>query len=300
MKTITCLSIFLLLSVSAIKAQQYFPFVEESKIWSELNMFMEYIPPYPLTLTTMSFKLEGDTSWNGLTYKNLYTCDSDPTTSDWTIGSDYLYREEAGKVLRVNLWSVQEEVVYDFNLNVGDSIYVDSAYTHAYAHVTLVDSIIIDGAYHKQIHFDSPTDIWVEGLGSLHSPFNPIQYAFIYPTGFQLLCVTNQNGNIYMNPSYHQCYIDTTYITGLPIQSPSKSKLVVISNPMHAFSQVKIEGKPDQFEKFVLFNSRGNIIKIGSIKDNTFILKRDNLPSGIYILKVYSKQDVLTNKLIMY
>jgi hypothetical protein len=250
-------------------------------------------------ISTNSFKLEGDTVWNGKTYKNLYTCDADPSVSNWDIGSDYLYREEAGKVFKVNFWSEQEELVYDFNLNIGDSVYVDSIYANAYAYVTLVDSIIIDGAYHKQIHFDSPQDIWVEGLGSLHSPFNPIQYSFLIPGGFELLCVTNQNGTIYMNPSYHKCYIDTTYITSQPELFQSSSEIKVSNNPMKTFSLIKIQGSVDGFEKYSLFNSCGMMIKSGTIKDNTFTIQRENLSSGIYFLKVYSKEVILSKKLII-
>ena len=299
MNTTVLSAILFLLSVSLVKAQKYYPFIEDAKTWSELHSFMIYVPPYPLTLTTESFKLEGDTVWNGETYKNLFTCDSDPTVSSWTIGSDYLYREEAGKVLRVNFWSEEEELVYDFNLNVGDSVYVDSVYANAYAHVILVDSLIVDGTYHKQIHFDYPADIWVEGLGSLYSPFNPVQYSFIYPTGFQLLCVTNLNGNIYLNPSYHQCYVDTTYITSMPEKLNSQSRIEVINNPMHTFSIVKIENPTEIFEKYALFNSYGQLMMHRNIQDNTFSIQRENLSSGIYFLKVYSKKSALNKKIIV-
>ncbi len=299
MRSVILLSIFFLLSGSAIKAQQYYPFIAESKTWSEIQAYTVFVPPYPVYLSTNSFKLEGDTVITGKIYKKLYTCSADPSISNWELSSDYLYREESGKVFKLFFGTEQEEVMYDFNLKVGDSVCVDSIYANPYAYVTLTDSLLIDGVYHKQIHFDMPPDIWVEGLGSLNSPFNPIQYYFYYPGGYELLCVTNQSGNIYMNPSYHHCYIDTILITGQPELPQRPEELMVINNPMQTFSMIKIQGTSKTFEKYSLLNSNGVIMKTGLIKNNPFIIRRESLPAGIYFLKVYGKEQVLNKKMVI-
>ena len=298
MKIMTLLTISIVLFASIVIAQQDFHFVEESKTWSEITIFQEISYPYAQHIWTTSYKLEGDSIYNGKMYKNLYTCDTDPSVSVWSLNG-WGYREESGKVYKIDyLFSETEELVYDFNLNVGDSIYCDSICYNAYDYVIAVDSVLIDGSYRKQIHFNDPADVWIEGLGSMHRPFDPIQYYFIIPNSFELLCVNEVTGNIYKNPAYNQCYVDTV-TTGLHELTAASFQVTVQNNPMHDYSVITIGKSLNEPTEYILYDSRGVLLRTGILDDSTFIIRRENLNPGIYILKVFDKENVITRKLII-
>lgn len=300
MKTFTFISIFLLLFSIKNKAQEYFPFVQDSKTWSEVTTFHSLIDTNYRSFRTTSYKLEGDfTSENGKVYKQFFTCDSDPTISEWVM-SDYAYREDSGKVFRTSWYTPdEEELVYDFMLHIGDSALYHIYDFPFFAHVNLVDSILITGTYRKQIHFNYPQDIWVEGLGSMFRPFMPLEYNFIYPNGFGLLCVSDTTGSVFVNPIYGKCYIDTV-MTNISEPSSTSSIIHISNNPMHDFSIVDIENSLEQFNKYSLYNSNGLLVRKEIIKDRTFTIQRKNLSSGIYILKIFGKNDVISKKLVIY
>jgi hypothetical protein len=302
MKAFVILLISFLFFSYTTRAQEYFPFVQESRCWSELTFFQSVIDTNYKRIWTTSYKLEGDiTNGNGKSYKQLYTCDSDPSISTWNI-DEYAFREESGKVFRTSFFSPdQEELVYDFTLAVGDSVYVDSIYYpyySYYAHVLSVDSILTGGSYRKQIHFEYPPEIWVEGIGSLSRPFMPFWYYFIYPDWYELLCVNDTTGNIYMNPAYDQCYIDTLMTTN-PELSSTSSLIQVIHNPMHEYSIINVRSSAAQFTKYSFYNSNGLLVRNGIVNNRTFTLRRENLSSGVYFLKIIGEQDVLSKIIII-
>lgn len=302
MKTYTIISIFLLLFSFKNRAQEYFPFVQESKTWSEVTTFQSLIDTNYRAFWTTSYKLEGDfTSENGIVYKQLFTCDSDPTISEWGI-SEYAYREDSGKVFKTSWFTPgEEELVYDFSLHVGDSVLYHMfgmPELPDYAYVNLVDSVFINGSYRKRIHFNDPPDVWVEGLGSMFRPFEPIEFNFIYPTTYELLCVSDTNGSVYMNPVYVTCYIDTV-MTNIS-ESSSTSPLIQLSNnPMHDYSIINIENSLGQFYKYSLYDSNGLLVRNENIHDITFTIQRKNLSSGLYILKVFGKNEIISKKLMI-
>lgn len=299
MKTFTFLSFFLLLFSIKNKAQEYFPFVQDSKTWSEVTTFQSLIDTNYIAFWTTSYKLHGDITYaNGKIYKQFFTCDSDPTLSEWNI-SNYAYREDSGKVFRTSwLTPADEELVYDFSLQVGDSALYHDNNLPFYAYVNFVDSILIRDSYRKRIHFIYPQDIWIEGLGSLFSPFLPLDYYFIRPNGFGLLCVSDTTGTIFVNPLYGKCYIDTV-MTNIAEPSSASPVIQLSNNPMHDFSIINIGNSLGQFNKYSLYDSNGLLVRKENINDRTFTIQRKNLSSGVYILKVFGKNGVINRKLVI-
>jgi hypothetical protein len=299
MKKLTFLVAVLLLSCNTLKAQTYYPFINNSNIWSVANILYYYPIPNYRIITTKAFKFNNDTtSWNGKIYQTLYGT-SDPGLMNWYEDFWFGYREENNKVYRSEIYSDTEDLIYDFSLKTGDSVYVDSIYVYqAYAHVTSVDSVLINGMYRKRIQFDLPPDIWIEGIGSLYDPFNPLHWYYMYGSGTELLCVTDSTGNLYMNPEYNSCYLDTT-MTKLKEFGSGYNDVKIRNNPMHESTVINTGSNSVRFSSYNLYNSAGVLVRKDKIQNAEFTLYRDNLPGGIYLLRLIGKDTIQNVRIII-
>jgi hypothetical protein len=301
MKILSFLAAFMLLSFAPLKAQTYFPFIENSKIWSVANIMYYFPIPNYRIITTHSYKFNGDTlSYNGNTYFYLYECNSDPSTGNWGYDlAGYGYREENHKVYKSAYYDDFEEVIYDFSLTVGDSVYVDSIYySPTYAHATIVDSVLVGRSFRKRIQFDNPPEVWIEGIGSLYSPFNPIRWCMQMGAGSLLLCVSDSTGNLYMSPEYNSCYLDTT-MTDRKENGSICSEVKIMSNPMHESCVINTGRNAGEFTSYNLYNSAGLLVQKGKIQNVEFTLQRNELPDGIYLLQLIGRNTILPIRIII-
>ncbi len=282
-----------------IHAQQYYPFIEEGKTWAQLNIFSPGYPDPPYTdYGTLTYKIEGDTLENGKTWKKLFTTTGDPESGNWH--QDYcLYREENKKVYRYCDPFSGEEIIYDFSIIEGDSIYIDDGRTYDYwIHVIGVDSIEVSGSMRRRIHFDEPAEVWIEGLGSTYMPFDPIYGQFIIGGGlFSLLCVHDNSGLVYQDPLYNYCHIDTTLYTSVSGNPQPEFKVGIFNNSSDKQIQVSITGPEGIFSVFELFSFAGLLVKQGAIPGNEFVINQEGIKPGIYILRLSGAENVFSRKL---
>lgn len=300
MKKLYSLIVLFLLSSATIKAQTYVPFIENSKIWSVANILYYYpIPGYRI-ITTQSYQFMNDTtSWNGKTYQTLYGTTSNPEQGNWNEDFWYGYREDNMKVYKSEIYSDVEELIYDFSLTVGDSVYVDSVYySYNFTHVISVDSVLINGSFRKRIQFDDPPEVWIEGMGSLQSPFNPIRWCMQMGAETLLLCVNDSTGNLYMNPEYNNCYLDTT-ITHQKEYGSGCSEVIIRSNPMHESAVIYTGTNKTEFTSYNLYNSSGLLVREEMIRNVEFTLYRRNLPAGIYLLQLIGSNQIRNLRIII-
>lgn len=87
-------------------------------------------------------------------------------------------------------------LLYDFNLQVGDTVYFPLYHTPV-MHVSMIDSIMLgDGLYHDQWHFaqtGAVDQIWIEGIGSANGPFGAFLPSASYTYGSNWLNCFKQN-----------------------------------------------------------------------------------------------------------
>ncbi len=281
----------------ALHAQQYFPFIEEGKTWSELNTFQFPLPdPFETSYSTITFKLSGDTLEDGKIWKKLFTTNEDPIQGNW---EQYycIYREENGRVYKYSNFITGEELMYDFTLVVGDSVFYDGF--NYWFYVIGVDSVEVNGAMHKRIQFDYPEETWVEGLGSTCRPFQPIAGQFIMPGLYSLLCVTNNEGTVYADPAFSDCYIDTTIYTSVSDKDFPVYKVNVYHNFLQQEIRISIAAAEDIFSKYQLYNTNGTLVKQGEVTGNELILNQQILKPGIYLLRLIGTNLAFTTKLVI-
>lgn len=271
--------------------QNYIPFIQTDRQWSELDESMNGVFTNYLRFTT-------DTTINGTVYKGVENCYMDSTMTNWTNYNCYVRETVEGKVYRIE--NGTEYLLYDFGLNTGDEFPVNYSYSGPGSmEVSAVDSVLINGQYRKRITFNSiPTEIWVEGIGSLGSTFQPFINSYMSDQLFEILCVNESGGLVYQLPNFTTCYI---YITG--INSPADiATLSVSPNPVQASITITLpDGLPAENKtngisaQLEIYNTRG---------DKTMLMPLDAMqkqitldvagwPSGIYLIRLANGQKTL-------
>jgi len=173
--------------------------VTENKLWSNISWGSEnpeyYIPYY--------IKFSGDTLIGDKNYKNVLRSDDSLKISWKVIGQ---IREDAtGKVF----WtdgnnSCEEQLLYDFSLEQGDSILT---YSEEYAHVDSVRFRYL-GASEEPLKFIYLQHyyVWIEGVGSQDGILNGLQYIFLTGEGGKLICYSENDQLIYHDEDFSSCF----------------------------------------------------------------------------------------------
>ena len=280
--------LFLLLTFYYSTAQQYHPFIEEDKTWAELNVFQTPIPdPQSTVYTTLTFRLAGDTTIEGSIWKKLFYTNNDPVFGNWQ--QDFcFYREVDQKVYRYCDPMTGEEMLYDFSLSAGDSLFIEDGQPFDYwIHVVQADSVMLNGEMHRRLLFDDPAETWIEGIGSTYRPFDPIYAQFDLGEGmYSLLCVSNPVGQIYQDSLYNECFVEATLPSGVKETGNPGPQVTVYHDKETRTLRISIEGEIKEFRQYRLFNTAGAFVQAGEISGNPFCLSSASLDSGLYILRV--------------
>ena len=141
------------------------------------------------------------------------------------------YRDSNRVVYFIPDTSNTEYILYDFNLEKGDTIihpFGGAVCSNDTVTVDFTDSVLISGKYHKTIFFSSMTN-WIEGIGSLNYLLNPYQNACL--SGNDILrCMTN-DGSLY----YDFCVSSVSDLE-LP-----RDALTIYPNPTHSDFQIQLK-----------------------------------------------------------
>lgn len=141
--------------------------VQEKRQWST-EVWWAIAPPQ---LYTEIYRIEGDTTLGGKTYKKIY-CYHTPNMSDRKLYT-YACRQKDKKVYIRFYGEKSERLFFDFSLKVGDRFKVKEHELDM--KVTEVGNMVINGqtVCYVRLTNENPKrnwmgeDIWVEGIGSL-------------------------------------------------------------------------------------------------------------------------------------
>jgi hypothetical protein len=195
-------------SFSQLKAQ-YHPMVADTTKWC-LHWNVILVRSAERFLEYNRFDAIGDTTMGSQVYKKI-----------WTDGSTYFgaVREDSSlqRVYFIHVDDTTEQLLYDFSLNLGDTMVVDlqnnmsgNMYDGNYI-VDSVSMVSIQGGLRKYLRLHNPLNVnlgpngkpldleWIESVGDLHNTFYTYMYDnFGYGSG-TFSCGTEQESEIFNN-----------------------------------------------------------------------------------------------------
>ena len=292
------IKLFLLLLVVGlyVSAQPYtYP---EGQQW---NVYVNPAAPNIPRCTVIFHSDNEYVQYDGETYKILY-CDSDDL-----VNINYgIYREDNGKVFMRklnNFQSPQEEfLLYDWNLNIGDEVYVQQGISETGLVLYAVTDTIINGEERRVFHLQYNTDTglvenWIEGIGSeLGFPFSGTKNNPVSPFGYEvtteMLCYYEDGLLSWNNPDYDECVID--YWVDVP-EIFTEKKVVVYPNPTKG--NVTITG--ENLSNIEVFNIVRQTIMSSDCEGNSATINMSVLPAGVYIMRIRTENGHELNERIV-
>lgn len=267
-------------------------FINPSKVWivaTEVFGGAHNLPP-----TSNYYKFIGDTVFSDLVYAKMYTS-TKIDRSDWKLNS--FWREDKSGKIFIRYDQQEENLIYNFNLAVGDTI--KNKYK---GEESVVDSISIKPfgienrkyLYSHQVFHNYHVITWVEGVGSLIAP---TIYGGIYVTGgtYILSCFEENGQLIYHNPAYANCF----YTSSLTIKNPVE-EIEVYPNPVSdkLFVAGNFKAKDYRLE---LYSVKGELVKTECLDSgiNQYRIDVSSLKNGVYILRLITSSGKYEEKVII-
>jgi hypothetical protein len=301
-KHLLTLSLFILTQIF-VKGQAYIyhPFPDSNAIWSD---DWNETPQ-----THQRLGIMGDTIILGTTYKKIYTLFDTTFTSPFS--TYYAAIREQDKRIYTIIDNSNEQLLYDFNLLVGDTITYNYSLTpeiDSFSRVvTKIDSIILmDGTYRKRYYLDANwncylNDTIVEGIGSISwkGLFNPLN-SDICTCGdsYNFSCFKQNDTVLYMNNTFcNYCFCGL----GLSVTDIIKNINIQVSpNPFTSHTTINVSNGIRN-ATLTVYNLYGQQVKqIKNISQQTFTLHQDHLPSGLYYISLMQNNKIIaTDKLVI-
>lgn len=309
MKKLSIIFLLTVLSFTSILAQEYQPFPTNNAIWTEyFNTGGGKFDPYQY------FALKnGDTIINEYSYHKLYYSKDTIFTENELCGGlreedkrIYLYAIDTIPCTYVNPIFVGSEIIlYDFNLQLGDTIDFDHFRTRYPGTLRLskIDSMLIGNNYRRVFTFGYPQNDgiikeaqWVEGIGSLRGLVGEIGAPVSNDLVSDLICYIQDNEVYYHFYRYSECFSTKTDVVQSPLKS---SKIKVIHNTSNNCIQIELD--QSDYLKLIITGLNGNEVgEFDLIGRESLIINRDDFPHGMYFISVYNNTGhVQTMKLLI-
>jgi len=287
-KTITISILFSILTISTF-GQDYFPLIQENNTWNVLTVVGSI---FDTSYFTTTYKLTGDTIISSKTYKKLYTSEEEQAVN-WSLWG--FMREDTDKKVWIRWHSDEEEfLVYDFSIEVGDSVLV-GVDNPEYLRVDSISENEINQSQRKKfwlsaINYPSYyTETWIEGIGS-NKGICWSGSVLVVGGWYRLLCMYENETLIYSNPNYESCYLITEideleYPTLEIFPNPAKDLLLIKNTENHSITSI------------ILFNANGQMIKQFDKMTDQFDIS--GISPGCYSFQIVTETGLITKKLLI-
>lgn len=299
-----CLLLFIAIlafTMSQAQNNNYHPLPDSNAVW---NFQFQILAIPGVVNGDYSITFSGDTMINGKSYRKLKTpyvqCNAPPSFStDYWLGYRGAIRQDSAKrkVYFVPPSSVSEQLLYDFNMQVGDTIrgYLEPTTSGSYT-VQAIDSVMVDNSYRKrwQIKSDYYSVYLMEGIGSTHGLVEQLPPDVSdYPT--YILNCFHDNSEVL----YPDTISDCPLITSLKPGVKRENKLVVFPNPFSERTTVKLKTHLKN-ATLILSDSQNQVVrKINNINGKSITLNRNELPEGLYFIHLLQDKRILSTEKIL-
>ncbi|MCK4664343.1 MAG: T9SS type A sorting domain-containing protein [Bacteroidales bacterium] len=278
--------------------------VKENKLWSNTEFGTEHDTPYK----SYNIKFYNDTTINDLVYKKIWRS-NDSLQTNW-FQSGYIREDSTKKVYQYNKYYQKDELLYDFGVEVGDSIIVyyisDSSYFH-YIYANYITYIKLENSPDsvRKIYFYSSPDtldgyltaIWIETVGSTWGILCGLNYIDLVGADLWLVCYFENDTLKYHSNSFTGCFP-----TGFPesINENIKNNNIIKTsnnNLQLSFDFVSLNTKNSLLQIYklngvLILEKKLNGEKTIQIPCNTFL-------NGIYFYRFVNNNTAISDKFLI-
>lgn len=267
------------LSYGFTNAQTFIPMLDELNEWSVTFRA-------PGSQFSTLYTIQGEQIMNGVTYKYI----------QGGVITGCLLREENGIVYFYDICNDTEDIMLDFNLEVGDTFYVGpntcsscsfSYHSDLFDEIVVVNSTIefIAGQNRKVLEFTEVdmgggsfySEFWIEGIGST-AGISPASINFDFD--HLLICFTRDGERTFFN-DYTECIFE------LGVEAFNISDIKLTPNPVTESSILKLPTAAT-INRIIIYNINGRVIKEEAITNDYFTINVVDYTSGFYFYKVFS------------
>ena len=308
MRRIVC-PLLLLITLSLGEAfgrdeYKYIPLLAGNKQWNVLEERSEE------GRWTYIYKLDGDTMINGRNYRILYhTVDKQART--WC-KQGYLYEDTSRKkVWFCTLENNHNELIYDFDVTEGDTVYTMSRFTpdskekhDSIRHmVKKTDTIRINDENYRRIIVESTyigmsganhysfENEWIEGIGSKKGL---ISLYVMLPGSFNetLLAFYHEGKLVYKSPEHKDVFIWET------VGNELVGDTQIFVSPDGRTLHLGDAGFASSCT-VVLYSIQGTVVFRQIIAPHTAVVGLPLLPQGVYVINIYSRTREISRKFVV-
>ncbi|MCK9400101.1 MAG: T9SS type A sorting domain-containing protein [Bacteroidales bacterium] len=289
--------IFLFFFITALSASLFAQavdhFVNVDSEWYTARIYPNPSPEDPYFVQTKSthYGFIGDTLINNEIWVKMYS--SWDTLFYLELHFQGFIHSSDGIVVFRDVYN-NLDTLYNFNLNVGDSVFYDFGFNSTNVAIIDIDSILINGVYFKRFYFDEPfenttfeflNEIWIEGIGSVHGPLFPHQpelFSSEIPDKRDLTCSFTNGFQYFNNPSYDDCFINII----LGIEKLPNNEFDVYPNPFKNVITIENANFEYGVTNVTIYNILGNKIYSEKIMNNKQSIVLEHLPIGVYYVRI--------------
>lgn len=265
--------------------------VKENKLWACTMAGSEQ----PENYESYYIKFSGDTIVNGIEYKIAWKC-QDSLQINWEIET-FIREDSTKKVYFINPRTNEEELIYDFGLEEGDTIWSNTG--QFYARVESVSYIHLDNFDDslKKIVVESEYYAWIEGIGSMNGILQGLNIIHLVGAYFDLTCYFENDTLKFQNPEFSTCFPkgfnDTIYeYNGESIQiTPFISGNNLI---------LELQEIPSSNSALQIFNCLGSLVyEEQFMNDNRLEIPTQEFQKGIYIYRLEIDKSIFSGKVVI-
>ena len=303
MKKVGFLLLFFSL-VSNLYSQTYKKITDNTNKWNYLDQ--AFTTCCGGEARTYSLFLTSDTTISETVYKKVM-CKIIKQNSVDTIYACGIREDTILQSVYIRIEGNKEKIIYSFAHEIGDTLSIDTAFWKDYYTIRYLKSIdtynfngfqgkkigVCDTIFRtnapQDIPYESYTDFWYEGIGSLKSLFD-LSHIGGFGFDMELLCFWNSDIQIYQNPDWSVC--EYAIITGIEEETSLSDNILLYPNPTKNQIEIKTDIK---IKEVFVFDIAGRVM----MQQEERIINMRSLPNGVYFIKIImlSNQSI-TKKII--
>jgi hypothetical protein len=275
--------------IPTVHAQGVIAFDDPSAIWYVADTYPhgDLSNPSFVETVTRAYHYAGDSMVGGFTWSILL---SEPTNGAGVSVIEGLVRVDGDLVLFTPAGGAAD-TLYDLSLETGDSVLYDVGGFGIWLHVVQVDSMLLQGSYHRTVEFEQfaisleevLTDVWIEGIGSVHGPMGPFLsegcITWWGADSTRLTCYERDDSLRWQHPGYPVCEVNHV----LAIEQDAGNGLSIYPNPATTWLDLCWPGIV--LQRCVVRDITGRILLSIAPLSSTIRIDLGALPTGAYLVE---------------